>query len=72
MLKLNCHKKQFDFIRYNTETKTQDVVYQDVNEKWLDVTDNYYFLQDNNSMIVTSERNGFNHIYKVTFADHIR
>jgi hypothetical protein len=38
----------------------------------LDVTDNYYFLQDNNSMIVTSERNGFNHIYKVTFADHIR
>ncbi len=72
ILKLNRHQNQLDFIRYNTLTKAQDVVYQDVNEKWLDVTDNYYFLADNNSMIVTSERNGFNHIYKVTFGGEIR
>ena len=72
VLKLNRHQNQLDFIRYNTVTKAQDIVYQDVNEKWLDVTDNYYFLQDNNSMIVTSERNGFNHIYKVTFGGEIK
>ena len=66
ILKLNRHQNRLDFIRYNTVTKQQDVVYTDENEKWLDVTDNYYFLKDGQTMIVTSERDGFNHIYKVT------
>ncbi len=72
ILKLNRHQDRLDFIRYNTATRQQDIVYTDQNDKWLDVTDNYYFLSDNNSMIVTSERNGFNHIYKVTFGGEIK
>lgn len=72
VLKLNRHQNRLDFIRYNTATKQQDIIYTDLNEKWLDVTDNYYFLKDNNSMIVTSERDGFNHIYKVTFGGEIK
>lgn len=72
ILKLNRHQDRLDFIRYNTATRQQDIVYTDQNDKWLDVTDNYYFLSDNNSMIVTSERNGFNHIYKVTFGEEIK
>ncbi|MDY6327736.1 MAG: S9 family peptidase [Bacteroidales bacterium] len=72
VLKLNRHQNRLDFIRYNTETGAQDIVYTDVNDRWLDVTDNYYFLKDNNSMIVTSERDGFNHIYKVTFGGDIK
>ena len=66
ILKLNRHQNRLDFIRYNTVTKQQEVVYTDENDKWLDVTDNYYFLKDGQTMIVTSERDGFNHIYKVT------
>ncbi len=66
ILKLNRHQNRLDFIRYNTSTKVQDIIYTDENEKWLDVTDNYYFLSDGKTMIVTSERDGFNHIYKVT------
>ena len=72
ILKPNRHQDRLDFIRYNTATRQQDIVYTDQNDKWLDVTDNYYFLSDNNSMIVTSERNGFNHIYKVTFGGEIK
>ena len=72
ILKLNRHQNRLDFIRYNTITRNQDIVYTDVNDKWLDVTDNYYFLKDNSSMIVTSERSGFNHIYKVSFAGEIK
>ena len=63
ILKLNRHQDRLDFIRYNTATRQQDIVYTDQNDKWLDVTDNYYF---------TSERNGFNHIYKVTFGGEIK
>ncbi|MBR4134889.1 MAG: S9 family peptidase [Bacteroidales bacterium] len=66
ILKLNRHQDRLDFIRYNTLTKQQDVVYTDENDKWLDITDDYYFLSDGKTMIVTSERDGFNHIYKVT------
>lgn len=71
VLKLNRHQDQLDFIRYNTTTKAQDIVYTDKNDKWLDVTDNYYFLKDGKTMIVTSERDGFNHIYKVTLGSDI-
>ena len=72
ILKLNRHQNQLDFIRYNTVTKQQDIIYTDKNDKWLDVTDNYYFLQDGKTMIVTSERDGFNHIYKVTMGGEIK
>ena len=72
ILKLNRHQDQLDFIRYNTVTKQQDIVYTDKNDKWLDVTDNYYFLKDGKTMIVTSERDGFNHIYKVTLGGEIK
>ena len=72
ILKLNRHQNQLDFIRYNTVTKQQDIVYTDKNDKWLDVTDNYYFLKDGKTMIVTSERDGFNHIYKVTLGGEIK
>jgi len=71
VLKMNRHQNHIDFIRYNTITKQQDVVYTDKNDKWLDVTDDYYFLKDGKTMIVTSERDGFNHIYKVTLGGAI-
>lgn len=72
VLKLNRHQNQLDFIRYNTVTKNQGIIYTDKNDKWLDVTDNYYFLKDGKTMIVTSERDGFNHIYKVTLGGEVK
>ena len=70
-LKLNRQQNKLEFYRYNTLTQKQDVVYTDENPYWLDVTDQYYFLEDNQTMIVTSERNGFNHIYQVYFGGKI-
>ncbi len=67
VLKLNRLQNQLDFFRYNTLTHKTDIVFTDKNDAWLDVTHNYYFLEDNKSVILTSERDGFNHIYKVEF-----
>ena len=67
ILKMNRHQNQLDFFRYNTISKNKDLIYTDLNDKWLDVTHDYYFLNDNKSMIVTSERDGYNHIYHVVF-----
>ncbi|MDR2407334.1 MAG: S9 family peptidase [Bacteroidales bacterium] len=70
-LKLNRHQNKLEFFRYNTQNQQQDLVYTDENPYWLNVTDQYYFLDDNRTMIATSERNGFNHIYKISFGGKI-
>jgi len=67
ILKMNRHQNKLEFFAYNLLTTTKSLIYTDENSAWLDVTNEYHFLKDNNSMIVTSERNGYNHIYKVTF-----
>lgn len=71
VLKLNRHQNQLDFIRYNTQTRQQNIVYTDKNDKWLDVTGDYYFLKDNKTMLVSSARDGYNHIYKVTMGGSV-
>ena len=71
VLKLNRHQNKLEFFKCNLTTHAKDLVYTDENSAWLDVTDDYFFLDDNKSMIVTSERNGFNHIYYVVFNGQI-
>ena len=65
ILKMNRHQNEVVFHGYNTENGRMRILYTDVNDRWLDITDEYYFLKDNKRMIVTSERNGFNHLYMV-------
>ncbi|MGI6292502.1 MAG: S9 family peptidase [Bacteroidales bacterium] len=72
VLKMNRHQNRLEFYDYNVRKKTKELVYADVNESWIDVTDEYYFLKDNKTLIVTSERNGFNHLYKVTMGGKIQ
>ncbi len=71
VVKMNRHQNKLEFFRYNTLSQVKDLVYTDENERWLDVTHDYYFLNDNKHMIVTSERDGFNHIYYVTLGGSI-
>ena len=71
VLKLNRHQNILEFFAYNLKTASKRLIYTDENAAWLDVSEEYYFLKDNNSMIVTSERNGYNHIYKVTFGGKV-
>lgn len=64
VLKLNRLQNQLDFYRYNTKTNQKEIVLTDKNDAWIEESDEYYFLSDNKTMIFTSERDGFNHIYK--------
>lgn len=67
VLKLNRLQNRLDFYRYNTVSKQMDVVLTDENACWIDITDNYYFLDDNKTVIFLSERDGFRHIYRAEF-----
>lgn len=66
-LMMNRHQSNLVFMCYNILERTYNSVFVDQNDAWLEITDDYYFLNDNKTMIITSERDGFNHIYKVGF-----
>ncbi|MDR1112146.1 MAG: S9 family peptidase [Bacteroidales bacterium] len=70
-LKLNRHQNRLEFISYNMADNSYATVFTDENEKWLSVSDNYFFL-DAKTVLLCSERSGFNHIYKVTLGGEVK
>lgn len=71
ILKLNRHQNKLEFYCFSTLNNSKSIVYTDENDAWLDVTHDYYFLNDNKTLIATSERDGFNHLYRIEFGGKI-
>lgn len=67
VLKLNRLQNQLDFYRCNIADHSRNIVLTDKNDAWLEISEDYYFLEDNKTVIFTSERDGYNHIYKAEF-----
>lgn len=59
---MNRHQNELDLWFINTTTKSSDLILEERDAAYVDVTDNLTFLKDN-SFIWTSEKDGFNHIY---------
>jgi len=72
ILQLNRLQNKLEFVKYNVLNHNYSTVFTDTNPYWLNVTDTYHFLSDNNSMILASERDGFNHIYLIDFKGNIK
>jgi len=72
VLQLNRTQNKLNFYKYNVLNHNYFLSFSDTNPYWLNVSNQYYFLSNNNSMILTSERNGYNHIYLVDFNGNIK
>ncbi|MDR2970425.1 MAG: S9 family peptidase [Bacteroidales bacterium] len=72
VLQLNRLQNKLEFVKYNVLNNNYSIIFTDTNQCWLNITEDYHFLPSNNSMILTSERNGFNHIYLVDFNGNIK
>lgn len=59
---MNRHQNNLDLIFVNAEKNTVEVILNETNDAYIDITDNLTFLNDN-SFIWTSEKDGWNHIY---------
>lgn len=59
---MNRHQNELDLWFYNTKDNSANLVLEEKDKAYVDVTDNLTFLKDN-SFIWTSEKDGFNHIY---------
>lgn len=58
----NRHQNVLDLVFVNAQDNTSELILQEKDEAYIDVTDNLTFLNDN-SFIWTSEMDGWNHIY---------
>jgi dipeptidyl-peptidase-4 len=62
---MNRHQNELDLWMINTKSMTSNLVLEEKDKAYIDVTFNLTFLKDN-SFIWTSEKDGYNHIYHYT------
>ena len=61
--RLNRLQNHLDILLCDANTGNSRVMYSEDNKWYIDITDNLFFLPDNEQYIITSEINGYNHIY---------
>lgn len=61
--RLNRHQNHLQILLTNAETGFSTLLYEEKNPYYIDITDNLSFLPDGKSFIISSEKDGYNHIY---------
>jgi len=73
---MNRHQNKLDYHIYTIDYKgapqhsgniKEDVVYSETSDTYIEIDDDLIFTPDNKSFIRTSEKDGYNHIYKIGF-----
>lgn len=61
--RLNRHQNHLEILAANATTGETTVFYDEENQYYIDITDDWTFLDDGKSFLMTSEKSGYNHIY---------
>lgn len=61
--RLNRHQNHLEILVADATTGQTTVFYDETNPYYIDVTDNWTFLEDGKRFLMTSEKDGYNHIY---------
>lgn len=61
--RLNRHQNHLEILAADATTGKTTVFYDETNPYYIDVTDNWTFLEDGNRFLMTNEQDGYNHIY---------
>ena len=64
--RLNRHQNHLEILTADATTGETSVIYDETNPYYIDITDNWTFLADGKRFLMTSEADGFNHIYLYT------
>lgn len=65
--KLNRHQNDLQIVLADANNGSTKTIYSEKSSTYIDITDDWTFLDDKASMIISSEKSGYNHIYKVDF-----
>jgi dipeptidyl-peptidase-4 len=63
---MNRLQTELDFYFVDRSTGTATYAMKDTDEGWINESDDLYFLQDGKHFIISSERDGYNHLYRFT------
>ena len=66
--RLNRLQNHLDILLANATTGKSHVLYTEDNPWYIDITDDLTFLPDNKRFIITSDKDGYNHIYLYTMS----
>ena len=61
--RLNRHQNHLKIVAADATTGKSNVFYDEENQYYIDITDDWTFLEDGESFLMTSEKSGYNHIY---------
>ncbi|MBR3428422.1 MAG: S9 family peptidase [Bacteroidales bacterium] len=61
--RLNRHQNHLEILAADATTGKSRVFYDEINDYYIDITDDWHFLEDGKTFLMTSERSGYNHIY---------
>ena len=64
--RLNRHQNHLEILAADATTGQSRVFYDETNEYYIDITDNWHFLEDGKRFLMTAEKSGYNHIYLCT------
>src|SRR5690606_7221146 len=63
VLRMNRHQNQLEYLFANTTSGKSTVVLKETDQYYIDINDYLTFLKNRKQFYLTSERDGFNHIY---------
>jgi len=59
---MNRHQNHMQIVKVDSKSVSTEIIYEEKNETYLEYDNHLTFLK-NNSFLLTSEKNGFNHLY---------
>lgn len=62
--RMNRWQNKLEFLMVDAKTGKSKVILTEENKAYIDINDNVYFLESGESFILTSEKDGFNHVYQ--------
>lgn len=63
VLRMNRHQNHLEYLFANAQTGNTKVILDEKDIYYIDINDDLTFLKDRKHFILTSERNGYNHVY---------
>src|SRR5205814_4278574 len=58
-----CHQDDLRLLLTNSQTGESNVLYEEKNKYYVEINDDWWFLEDGKNFVFTSEMNGYRHIY---------
>jgi len=61
--RLNRLQNKLELLAADTKTGESKVIYSETDSAWIDITNNLYFYKTKDQFIISSDKDGYNHLY---------